>query len=105
MWRAFPGFADAKTLGDGFLGPSMAGARHVVGPRSRTPFGRLASSCPAGLHTGEIGLTASDVSGVAVYIAARAAAQAAASETVVSSTVRDLFPGSGLRFGNRRVRR
>src|SRR5207244_2178510 len=57
----------------------------------------------SGLHTGEIELTQGDVSGIAVHIAARVAAEAAAGETVVSSTVRDLVAGSGLRFEDRGI--
>jgi hypothetical protein len=44
--------------------------------------------------TGEIELTADDVTGIAVHIAARVGAKAPASETVVSRTVRDLVAGS-----------
>jgi class 3 adenylate cyclase len=42
-----------------------------------------------------------DIAGIAVHIAARVAAEAEAGETVVSSTVRDLVAGSGLRFEDR----
>jgi class 3 adenylate cyclase len=55
------------------------------------------------LHAGEIKLTADDVTGIAVHIAARVAAQAAASETLASSTVRDFVAGSGLRFEDRGI--
>jgi class 3 adenylate cyclase len=55
----------------------------------------------SGLHTGEIELKRDDVAGIAVHIAARLAAEAMAGETVVSSTVRDLVAGSGLRFEDR----
>ena len=57
----------------------------------------------SGLHTGEIELTDDDVTGIAVHIAARVAAEADAGETVVSSTVRDLVAGSGLRFEDRGI--
>ena len=39
--------------------------------------------------------------GIAVHIAARIAALAAASEILVSRTVKDLVAGSGLRFNDR----
>jgi class 3 adenylate cyclase len=42
-----------------------------------------------------------DVGGIAVHIGARVAALADASEVLVSSTVKDLVAGSGLRFGDR----
>ena len=55
----------------------------------------------SGLHTGEIEQKRDDVTGIAVHIAARVAAEADAGETLVSSTVRDLVAGSGLRFQDR----
>ncbi len=55
----------------------------------------------SGLHAGEIELKRDDIAGIAVHIAARVAAEAEAGETVVSSTVRDLVAGSGLRFEDR----
>jgi class 3 adenylate cyclase len=42
--------------------------------------------------------------GIAVHIAARVAAEADAGETIVSTTVRDLVAGSGLRFADRGMR-
>jgi class 3 adenylate cyclase len=42
-----------------------------------------------------------DVGGIAVHIGARVAALAGAEEVLVSSTVKDLVAGSGLRFGDR----
>src|SRR5215469_10153116 len=57
----------------------------------------------SGLHTGEIELKRDDVAGIAVHIAARVLAKAAAGETMVSSTVRDLVAGSGLTFEDRGV--
>jgi class 3 adenylate cyclase len=42
-----------------------------------------------------------DVGGIAVHIGARVAALAGASEVLVSSTVKDLVAGSGLRFADR----
>jgi class 3 adenylate cyclase len=52
----------------------------------------------AGLHTGEIELAGPAVRGIAVHIGARVAAEAGPSEVLVSSTVKDLVAGSGLRF-------
>jgi len=46
----------------------------------------------------------SDVGGIAVHIGARVAALAAGSEVLVSSTVKDLVAGSGLRFNDRGTR-
>jgi len=61
----------------------------------------LGLSLRTGVHTGECELRGDDVSGIAVHIAARVAAVAAANEVVVSSTVHDLVTGSGLEFEER----
>jgi class 3 adenylate cyclase len=58
----------------------------------------------AGLHTGEVDLQDGVPGGIAVHIAARIAAAATASEVLVSSTVKDLVVGSGLRFADRGMR-
>jgi class 3 adenylate cyclase len=42
-----------------------------------------------------------DVGGIAVHIGARVASLAGAGEVLVSSTVKDLVAGSGLRFSDR----
>ena len=55
----------------------------------------------SGLHTGEIELNRDDIGGIAVHTAARVVAMAGPSEILVSSTVRDLVAGSGLRFEDR----
>jgi class 3 adenylate cyclase/pimeloyl-ACP methyl ester carboxylesterase len=91
-----------KNLGDGFLATFDGPARAVrcaaaIAERLR-PLGIQVRS---GLHTGEIELTADDVAGIAVHLAARVAEKADAGEVLVSNTVRDLVAGSGLRFGDR----
>ena len=55
----------------------------------------------AGLHTGEVELIGQGVGGIGVHIAARVAAKAAPGEVWVSSTVKDLVAGSGIRFEDR----
>jgi class 3 adenylate cyclase len=45
-----------------------------------------------------------DVGGIAVHIGARVASLAGAGEVLVSSTVKELVAGSGLRFGDRGTR-
>jgi class 3 adenylate cyclase len=57
----------------------------------------------AGLHTGECELVDGKVRGIAVHIGARVANEAHAGEVLVSSTVKDLVAGSGLRFTERGV--
>ena len=56
-----------------------------------------------GVHTGECELMGDDIGGIGVHIAARVMAQAAPSEIMVSSTVRDLVTGSGIGFDDRGV--
>ena len=60
--------------------------------------GRLGIETRAGLHTGECEVIGDKMSGIAVHTAARVAGQAAANEVLVSSTVKDLVAGSGIRF-------
>ena len=55
----------------------------------------------AGLHAGECEVADGKVAGIAVSIGARIASTANPSEVLVSSTVKDLVEGSGLRFTDR----
>jgi class 3 adenylate cyclase len=55
----------------------------------------------SGLHTGECEVAASKVRGIAVHTGARVSAAAQPSEVMVSSTVKDLVAGSGIRFDDR----
>lgn len=58
----------------------------------------LGISIRGGVHTGEIDAGGAKVAGIAVHTGARVMSQAAAGEVWVSSTVRDLTSGAGLRF-------
>jgi class 3 adenylate cyclase len=58
----------------------------------------------AGVHTGECEVIGDKLGGIAVHIGARVLAEAAPEEVLVSSTVRDLVSGSGLRFESRGAR-
>jgi class 3 adenylate cyclase len=55
----------------------------------------------AGLHTGECEFAYGKVAGIAVHLGARVAAEARPGEVLVSSTVKDLVAGSGIRFQER----
>jgi len=57
----------------------------------------------AGLHTGECELMGNKVGGIAVHIGARVMANSGANEVLVSSTVKDLVAGSGIKFEERGV--
>ena len=96
---------EVKNLGHGFMATFDGPARAVRCAASICESVRpLGISIRSGLHTGEVELKRDDVAGIAVHIAARVAAEAEAGETVVSSTVRDLVAGSGLRFRDRGIR-
>jgi pimeloyl-ACP methyl ester carboxylesterase len=93
---------EIDTAGDGFLAAFDGPARAVRAASAiRHNIKRLGLSIRAGLHTGECEVMGDKLSGVAVHIGARIAGLAAASEVLVSSTVRDLVAGSGLRFEDR----
>jgi class 3 adenylate cyclase/alpha-beta hydrolase superfamily lysophospholipase len=93
---------EVHTVGDGFLATFDGPARAIHCARAiRDGVRPLGIEIRAGLHTGECELMGADVGGIAVHIGARVAARAATGEVLVSSTVRDLVAGSGLRFADR----
>jgi pimeloyl-ACP methyl ester carboxylesterase len=93
---------EIDTAGDGFFasfdGPARAircayaicKAVHSLGLELR-----------AGVHTGECEIVNDKLAGIAVHTGARVAAQAAAGEVLVSSTVKELVAGSGIEFVDR----
>ena len=92
-----------KSMGDGFLATFDGPARGIrcasaIATLARAQFGLEVRS---GLHTGEIELIGDDVGGIAVHIGARVGAKAAPGEVLVSSTVKDLVAGSGIKFEDR----
>jgi pimeloyl-ACP methyl ester carboxylesterase len=93
---------EIKTTGDGVLATFDGPARGVrCACAIADEIRPLGIDVRAGLHTGECEMIGDDVSGIAVHIGARVAALAGAGEVLVSSTVKDLVAGSGLRFGDR----
>jgi len=93
-----------ETTGDGVKATFDGPARGVRCARSIVERVRsLGLEIRSGLHTGEVDLHDGAPGGIAVHIAARIAAAATASEVLVSSTVKDLVVGSGLRFADRGV--
>ena len=90
---------EADTAGDGFFatfdGPARAvGCAVAIVDSVRS----LGLEIRAGLHTGECEIIDGKAGGLAVSIGARVAANAGASEVLVSQTVKDLVAGSGLVF-------
>jgi class 3 adenylate cyclase len=95
---------EIDTAGDGLLaafdGPARA-VRAATGVASAVrPLGLEVRT---GVHTGECEMMGAKLGGVAVHIGARIAALAKAGEVLVSSTVRDLVAGSGLKFSDRGI--
>lgn len=90
---------ETNTAGDGFLasfdGPSRAIRCAVSIASAVKPLGLAVR---AGLHTGEVELMGDNIGGIAVHIAARINAEAAADEILVSGTTKDLVAGSEIMF-------
>jgi class 3 adenylate cyclase len=96
---------EMDTAGDGFFARFDGPARAIQCAQSITAAVQpLGIHVRAGLHTGECEVADNKVAGIAVSIGARIAAMAEADEVLVSSTVKDLVAGSGLRFDDRGIR-
>ncbi len=97
---------EVDRAGDGLLALFDGAARAVecaaaIGRRARA----ISLEVRAGLHTGEVEMIRGGVRGVAVHVASRIAAVAAAGEVIVSATTRELAAGSHLRFASRGTHR
>jgi class 3 adenylate cyclase len=103
-WRG----REVATRGDGFLALFDGPARAVRCAQSVVNSMRsLGLEVRCGLHCGECETIGDNVGGIALHIGARVVALADANEVLVSSTVKDLVAGSGLRFsasGSRKLR-
>jgi len=93
---------EIRRMGDGFLATFDGPGRAVRCAQAISAAVRhLGIEIRAGLHTGEIELDGDDIAGIAVAIGARVGALAGPSEILISSTVKDLIVGSGLRLEDR----
>jgi class 3 adenylate cyclase/pimeloyl-ACP methyl ester carboxylesterase len=93
---------ERDTAGDGFFATFDGPARAIRCAQAIVESVRsLDLEIRAGVHTGECELHDQKLAGLAVSIAARVAAAAAASEVFVSQTVKDLVAGTGLEFEDR----
>ena len=93
---------EVDTAGDGLLATFDCPARAIRCACSvRERVRALGLRVRTGLHTGECEIVGGGMVGIAVHIGARIAALAGPDEVLVSSTVKDLVAGSGLRFGDR----
>jgi pimeloyl-ACP methyl ester carboxylesterase len=97
------GGEQVRQVGNGVLAVFDGPARAI-----RCALGIMDASEPKGLsvrvgvHTGECEVVEADVRGIAVHVGARIVDLAAPGQILVSSTVRDLVAGSGIRFGEGR---
>jgi class 3 adenylate cyclase len=99
----FPG-RELDTAGDGFFASFDGPARAIrCADAIRSGVRDLGLEIRAGLHTGECEVVDGKIAGIAVHIGARVAGNAEPGEVLVSSTVRDLVAGSGLRFRESRL--
>jgi class 3 adenylate cyclase len=96
------GGREIDTAGDGFFATFDGPARAVrCACAIEETVRELGLEVRAGVHTGEVELVDGTVRGIAVHIGARVAHEAGPGEVLVSSTVKDLVVGSGLRFRER----
>jgi class 3 adenylate cyclase len=92
---------EVDTAGDGFFATFDGPARAVRCSREIAEAVReLGLEVRIGVHTGEIETINGKVGGIAVHVGARIGALALPSQTLVSSTVKDLTLGSGMVFAD-----
>jgi class 3 adenylate cyclase/pimeloyl-ACP methyl ester carboxylesterase len=97
-WRG----VENDTAGDGFYATFDGPARAIRCALEITAgVNALGIQIRAGIHTGECELIEGKAAGLTVSIGARVAGHAAASEVLVSQTVKDLVAGSGFSFYDR----
>ena len=95
---------ELDTAGDGFFAAFDGPARAVLAATAlRDPLRAIGLEVRAGLHTGECEVSDGKIVGIAVSIGARISSLAGPGDVLVSSTVKDLVAGSGLRFEDRGV--
>jgi class 3 adenylate cyclase len=95
---------EMDTTGDGFFATFDGPARAIRCALAISEnMQQLGIQIRAGLHTGECELMGNKVGGIAVHIGARVMAHSGANEVLVSSTVKDLVAGSGIKFVERGV--
>ncbi len=88
-----------KTTGDGILARFDSAERAVRAAAAiRTAVAELGLEIRAGVHSGEVEVTADDLRGIAVHTVARIMSLAGPGDVLVSATVMDLVEGSGLEF-------
>jgi class 3 adenylate cyclase len=100
---------EVNTTGDGMLVAfnRQPGAIRAIrcAAAIRQAVRTLGLEVRAGLHAGECQLVGDAVGGLAVHIGARVMAKAGADDVLVSSTVKNLVVGSGIKFKDRGAHR
>jgi class 3 adenylate cyclase len=98
--------AEIDTAGDGFFASGFDGLARATAAAARfeTRSARYGHRIRVGVHTGGCDVVDGKLSGLAVNIGARVAAQAEERQVLVSGTVRDLVGGSGIEFERRGMR-
>ena len=103
------GGREVTTTGDGMLATfdRQPGAARAIrcAAAMRQAVRTLGLEIRAGLHAGECELVGDAVEGIAVHIGARVVAKAGPDEVLVSSMVKDLVVGSGIKFKDRGTHR
>jgi class 3 adenylate cyclase/pimeloyl-ACP methyl ester carboxylesterase len=96
---------EVDTAGDGFFVTFDGPARAIrCAAAIRDAVRQLGLDIRAGVHTGEVEMSAEGVTGLAVHIGARVMGLAGAGEILATSTVKDLVAGAGLEFEDRGMR-
>jgi class 3 adenylate cyclase len=100
---------EVTTTGDGMLATfdGQPGAVRAIrcAAAIRQAVRTLGLEIRTGLHAGECELVGDEIGGIVVHIGARVMAKAGEDEVLVSSTVKDLVVGSGIKFKDRGVHR
>jgi pimeloyl-ACP methyl ester carboxylesterase/class 3 adenylate cyclase len=90
---------EINTTGDGFILAFTGPTRAIqCAAAILQELSRIGLTIRAGLHTGECERRGHDLSGMAVHIASRISSSAPPDAIFVSSTVKDLVVGSGIKF-------
>ena len=98
---------EVTTTGDGMLAifDGRPGAARAIrcAAAIRQAVRTLGLEIRTGLHAGECDLVGEEVGGIAVHIGARVMARARPDEVLVSSAVKDLVAGSGIKLEDRGI--
>jgi class 3 adenylate cyclase len=98
------GGREVDTAGDGFFAVFDGPARVLrCAAEIRDQAAEVGLALRLRLHVGEVRLRGPEVAGLAVHVAARVAALAEPAQILVTSTVKDLVLGSGMKFAGHRT--